>query len=170
MLDRDGDALGVGAVIEEVTDRRRAEQRTDLQHAVTRILSTADAVDLAVTRVLETVCEGLGWDVGCYWPLDQEEPRLTWARAGVRADGFLEMTRRSPLSPALLPGRVAESGDAEWLEDFSPATFPRASVAEAEGLSSGVGLPDPDRGTGRRRPRDLLAGSPRRATPRFSRP
>ena len=141
VLDRDGDALGVGAVIEEVTDRRRAEQRTELQHAVTRILSAADAVDAAVTRVLETVCEALGWDVGCYWPLDPEEPRVTWARAGVRADGFLEMTRRMPLSTALLPGRVAESGEAEWLDHLSPPTFPRASVAEAEGLSSGVGFP-----------------------------
>ena len=141
VLDRDGDALGVGAVIEEVTDRRRAEQRTELQHVVTRILSAADAVDTAVTRVLETVCEALGWDVGCYWPLDPEEPRVTWARAGVRADGFLEMTRRMPLSTALLPGRVAESGEAEWLDHLSPPTFPRASVAEAEGLSSGVGFP-----------------------------
>src|SRR5580765_7327768 len=63
VLDRDGDALGVGAVIEEVTDRRRAEQRTELQHVATRILSAADAVDSAVARVLETVCEALGWDV-----------------------------------------------------------------------------------------------------------
>src|SRR6478735_7563623 len=141
VLDRDGDALGVGAVIEEVTDRRRAEQRTELQHAVTRILSAADAVDIAVTRVLETLCEALGWDVGCYWPIDPEEPRLTWARPGVRAEGFLEMTRRTPLSPALLPGRVAESGAAEWLPDLSPPIFPRASVAEAEGLVSGVGFP-----------------------------
>src|SRR6478609_2176058 len=141
VLDRDGEALGVGAVIEEVTDRRRAEQRTELQHLVTRILSAADAVDTAVTRVLETVCEALGWDVGCYWPLDPEEPRVTWARAGVRAEGFLEMTRRMPLSAALLPGRVAESGEAEWLDHLSPPTFPRASVAEAEGLSSGVGFP-----------------------------
>jgi PAS domain S-box-containing protein len=141
VLDRDGDALGVGAVIEEVTDRRRAEQRTELQHAVTRILSAADAVDIAVTRVLETVCEALGWDVGCYWPIDPEEPRLTWARPGVRAEGFLEMTRRTPLSPALLPGRVAESGAAEWLPDLSPPIFPRASVAEAEGILSGVGFP-----------------------------
>src|SRR6478609_1613736 len=141
VLDRDGDALGVGAVIEEVTDRRRAEQRTELQHAVTRILSAADAVDIAVTRVLETLCEALGWDVGCYWPIDPEEPRLTWARPGVRAEGFLEMTRRTPLSPALLPGRVAESGAAEWLPDLSPPIFPRASVAEAEGLLSGVGFP-----------------------------
>ena len=36
---------------------------------------------------------------------------------------------------------MAESGEAEWLDHLSPPTFPRASVAEAEGLSSGVGFP-----------------------------
>jgi len=137
----DGDVLGVGAVIEEITDRRLAEQRTELQHAVTRILSAAESVDSAVTHVLETICEALGWDIACYWPLDPEEPRLTWSRPGVHADGFLEMTRRSPLTPALMPGRVAETGRPEWLEEFAPASFPRASVAEAEGLLSGVGFP-----------------------------
>src|SRR3954453_6710052 len=144
--DRDGEALGVGAVVEEVTDRRLAEQRTELQHAVTRVLSSAESGDLAVTKVLETVCQALGWDVGCYWPLDQEELRSTWVRDGVHANGFIEMTRRTPLSPALLPGRVAESGEAEWLEELSLPTFPRASGAQAEGLTSGVGFPIPIEG------------------------
>src|SRR4051794_2916962 len=141
VLAADGEALGVGAVVEEVTDRRRAEQRTELQHAVTRILSVTDSVEAAVSKVLEAVCLRLGWDVGCYWPLDPEEPRLTWVREGVHVEGFVELTRLTPLSPALLPGRVAESGEAEWLEDLSPATFPRSSVAHAERLSSGVCFP-----------------------------
>src|SRR3954447_25554426 len=183
VLAADGDVLGVGAVVEEGTDRRLAEQRTELQHAATRILSGADSVELAVTGVLEAVCESLGWDVGGYWPLEREEPRVTWARAGVQADGFLEMTRRTPLSPALLPGRVAGSGTAEWLgdlsaasllrhsgahaqgpEDLSPAPFHRPSVAQAEGLPSAVAFPILIEGTvggvlellsQARRPRDL---------------
>ena len=149
VLDRDGDALGVGAVIEEVTDRRRAEQRTELQHAVTRILSTADAVDLAVTRVLETVCEGLGWDVGCYWPLDpgraaadvgargcpgRRIPRddealaaLAGAPAGARGRVGRRRVARGPLAPDL-PARVGRGG--------------RGPLVRRR-------LPDPDRGTGR---------------------
>ena len=170
VLDRDGEALGVGAVIEEVTDRRRAEQRTELQHAVTRILSAADAVDLAVSRVLETVCEALGWDVGCYWPLDPEEPRLTWARAGVRADGFLEMTRADAAlagAPPRARGRVGSS---------RVARGPRAPDLPARVGRGGRGprvrrrVPDPDRGTRwaacSRSSRRLAA----RAMPRSSRP
>jgi signal transduction histidine kinase/transcriptional regulator with GAF, ATPase, and Fis domain len=146
VLAADGETLGVGAVVEEMTDRRRAEQRTELQHAATRILSTADSVEVAVEKVLEAVCVALGWDVGCYWPLEPEERRLTWVREGVQVDGFVELTRRLPLSPALLPGRVAQSGDAEWLADFAAASFPRITVAHAEGLASGVAFPIPIEG------------------------
>src|ERR1700742_752360 len=39
-----GERIGVGAVVEEITDRRLAEQRTELQHQVTRILVEEDAV------------------------------------------------------------------------------------------------------------------------------
>jgi PAS domain S-box-containing protein len=45
VLGPDGEPIGVGAVVEETTARRRAEQRTDLQHAVTRILVEEETVD-----------------------------------------------------------------------------------------------------------------------------
>ena len=65
VLAEDGEALGVGCVLEEITDRRLAEERTTLQLAVTGILAVADATADAVPRVLETICETLGWDVAC---------------------------------------------------------------------------------------------------------
>src|SRR4051812_29262875 len=117
---RDGTTIGVGAVIEETTERRRAEQRTELQHAVTRILSEAEAIDAAVLGVLETVCTTLGWDLACYWSMDPDAPRLTWSSADTHADGFIALTERASLSPALLPGRVAASGKVEWLADLEP--------------------------------------------------
>ena len=136
-----GERIGVGAVIEETTGRRRAEQRTDLQHAVTRILVEQETLEEAMVRVLETICTTLSWDVACYWSTDLEAPRLTWAQADAHAEGFIALTERASLSPLLLAGRVAESGAAEWLEDLKPGTFPRAPLAAAEGLHSGVGFP-----------------------------
>jgi PAS domain S-box-containing protein len=67
VLARDGEPLGVGCVVEDITDRRRAEQRTELQHTVTRILADADGSGDTVQRVLATVCESLDWDVACCW-------------------------------------------------------------------------------------------------------
>src|SRR3954447_2173518 len=61
VLGPDGEAIGVGAVIEETTERRRAEQLAELQHAVTSILSGSGSVEDAVARTLEVVCTSLGW-------------------------------------------------------------------------------------------------------------
>jgi PAS domain S-box-containing protein len=139
VLSADGEALGVGCVVEEITDRRRAERRTELQLAVTRILAEADATEEAVPRVLETICRTLGWDVACFWSTERDEPPVVWARPDRRLDGFLAMTARAPLSPEMLAGRVARSGAAEWLTELAPGMT--SSVAFAEGLRSGVGFP-----------------------------
>jgi PAS domain S-box-containing protein len=141
VLAPDGEAIGVGAVVEEITDRRRAEERTQLQHAVTRALADADSAHDAVGRVLETMCESLGWDVACYWSTGPDDPRSTWARPDGRLEGFLATTERASLSTELLPGRVAASGRSEWLESFDDGGCARASVATAEGLRSGVAFP-----------------------------
>jgi PAS domain S-box-containing protein len=141
VLADDGEALGVGCVIEEITERRFAEQRTALQLAVTGILAVADATADAVPRVLETICETLGWDVACYWSTDPDHPPVTWSRPGRQFDGFIAMTKRAALTSAMLAGRVAISGEAEWLGEINRSTFARASVASAEGLKSGVAFP-----------------------------
>ena len=141
VLAADGEALGVGCVVEDITGRRRAEQRTALQLAVTGILAVADATADAVPRVLETICETLHWDVACYWSTDPDHAPVTWARLGRQFDGFIALTERAALSSAMLAGRVASSGKAEWLEEMSHSTFARASIASAEGLKSGVAFP-----------------------------
>ena len=141
VLDEKGEALGVGCVVEEITDRRRADRRTELQHAVTRILAEADASDDAVPRVLQTVCESLGWDVACHWSIDPDQPRSIWVRPGIQLEGFVAMTERASLTSELLPGVVARTRKPRWLEELTPEHFARASVARVEGLTSGVAFP-----------------------------
>ncbi|HEU5363783.1 MAG TPA: PAS domain-containing protein [Gaiellaceae bacterium] len=137
----EGEPIGVGAVIEETTERRRAEQLTELQHTVTSVLSGAETVEAAVRGVLAVVCTTLGWDVACFWSTEPDARALTWARTGAELDGFLASTERASLSPELLPGRVVQRQAVEWLVDFAEEPFPRAAVAEAEGLRSGVAFP-----------------------------
>ncbi|HEX4525263.1 MAG TPA: GAF domain-containing protein [Gaiellaceae bacterium] len=141
VLAHDGLAIGVGCVIEEITDRRRAEQRTELQHTVTGILGESETVEEAVARVLAAIVEILGWDVACFWSIEADDPRVVSVRRGLQLDGFLAMTERLTLTPATLPGRVALSGAPEWLEELDPDRFVRASIALAEGLRSGVAFP-----------------------------
>ena len=142
VLDRDGDALGVGAVIEEVTDRRRAEQRTELQHPVTRILSAAGrrrrrrhagagdrlrGARLGRRLLLAARSGRAAADVGARGCPRRRLPRDDAAHAALAG------------APAGTRGRVGRSRVAR--RTSRPPTFPRASVAEAEGLSSGVGFP-----------------------------
>ncbi len=136
-----GEPIGVGAVIEETTDRRRAEQLTELQHSVTSVLSGADTVDAAVRGVLAVVCTALDWDVACYWSTEPDTRAVTWARSAAELEGFIASTERASLSPDLLPGRVVQQQAVEWLADFAQEPFPRAAVAEAEGLRSGLAFP-----------------------------
>jgi signal transduction histidine kinase/putative methionine-R-sulfoxide reductase with GAF domain len=140
VLAPDGEPLGVGGIVEEITERRRAEQRAELQYAVTRILVDADSVEIAVPLVLETVCGALGWDIAAYWPVTEDRPRVVWSLPGSQLDGFRAMTERVSMTAATLPGRVARSGRAEWLERLTP-DLARASIAAAEGLVSGVAFP-----------------------------
>ncbi len=141
VLAPDGETLGVGALVEEITDRRRAEQRSELQYAVTRILADAETSDAAVPLVLETVCEALGWDVAAYWPCDEGRQRVVWTRPGAHLPGFRAMTEQVPMREGTLAWHVVETGSAEWLEELSPDRFARASIAAAEGIRSGVGFP-----------------------------
>jgi signal transduction histidine kinase len=142
----DGRRIGVGAVVMETTERRRAEQRTELQHAVARALSEEEDSDTAIVRVLETICSTLGWEAACFWSTDLDGPRLTASRPGARVEGFLALTERASLSPALLPGRVAASGRPEWLAELDEESFSRAPVAGAEGLRSAIAFPVPVEG------------------------
>jgi signal transduction histidine kinase/putative methionine-R-sulfoxide reductase with GAF domain len=141
VLAADGEVIGVGGVIEEISERRHAEQRTALQLAVTGILAVADATADAVPRVLETIGEMLGWDIACYWSTDPDHPPVTWARPGRQLDGFIALTKGATLSSAMLAGRVVASGKPEWLEEMNRSGFAHASVASAEGLKSGVAFP-----------------------------
>jgi len=141
VLAPDGELLGVGAIVEETTERRRAEDWAELQYAVTRILAEAETADDAVPLVLRTICEALGWAVACYWPVDQERRRVVWARPDAELQGFLAMTERSAMTPGTLPGRVVTTGRSEWIARLTPERFARASIATAEGLASGVAFP-----------------------------
>ncbi len=137
----DGERLGVGVVVEEITERRRAEQLAELQYTATRILADASTFDEAVPGLLEAICTVLDWTVACYWSVDPDDARLTWAQPDADLAGFRALTERAVLSTALLPGRVAASGRSEWIADLEPERFPRAPVAVAEGLRSGVAFP-----------------------------
>lgn len=148
----DRDAKGMPASIletnTEITNRKRAEQRRSVDLAVTRTLSESRSLDEAVPRILRTVCETLGWEVGDFWA-----PNTTGGRVlrclEVRGSSvakfpkFKAASRKLELAPGMgLPGRAWSNLKPVWISDVTrDNNVPRASIAAEEGLHAGFAFP-----------------------------
>ena len=75
------------AVARDITERRRQQQLVDLEHTVTRRLSEADSVSVALKSVMRTICEAQGWDCSRYFHADEKAGLLRFADAsGLSSD------------------------------------------------------------------------------------
>src|SRR6476660_1098363 len=146
----DRDAKGKPAWIletnTEITDRKRAEHRTAVNLAVTRILSESPALADALPRILRTVCETLGWEVGDFWTPKPDgrvlRCEVSESRLG-KFSKFKTMCRKLKLAPGVgLPGRIWRNLKPAWISDITKDTnFPRASGAAGEGLHGAFAFP-----------------------------
>jgi PAS domain S-box-containing protein len=127
--------------------RRRAEQRLGIQYTATRVLAESPGLDNAVHRILQAICDGLGWTVGAVWWVDQEASELrcsdVWHSPSSPVDEFVAMSRRTTFASGVgLPGRVWASSLPAWIPDVVTDTnFPRARVAAKAGLHCAFAFP-----------------------------
>src|SRR5262249_20310863 len=98
-------------------------------------------------RIIQAVCESVGWEVGAIWSVDPEAGLLqcvdVWHVPGLDAAPF-EAACRGQAFPAGvgLPGRVWASGKPAWIVDVArDENFPPAPVAEQLGLHGAFGFP-----------------------------
>ena len=135
------------AVAADVTERKRAEARLAAQYAVTRVLAEAPTLASGTPRILQAICESLGWSVGAIWRVDQKEKVLrcveTWRMPSAQVQEFDLGTHLRTFSPGVgLPGRVWSQARSAWIEDVTrDGNFPRASLAAQEGLHAAFGFP-----------------------------
>ena len=143
-----GQLTGWVSAVSDITERKRAETRLAAEHAITRILARAQALDDAAPEILQMLLEGLGADLGALWVVHPQRPFLQPARLALRAPAaplraFLEENRS--LSFALgvsLPGRVWQERHAICITDLPRDTaFQRRNLAARAGLQSAVAFP-----------------------------
>ena len=134
-------------VLDDITDRKRAQERIAAQHAVARILEGAATLGDATPRLLEAVCQRLRWDIGGLWLVDRDSGTLRavdlWHSPEVHPTAFVELTRRLQITPGMgVPGQAWAGGHAVWVADVpSGPSFPRALVAAEEGLHGAFAFP-----------------------------
>jgi PAS domain S-box-containing protein len=133
--------------VQDITERKRAEQRLVVQYTVTQILAGAATLPEAAPKILQAVCECLVWDLGALWSLDHQAGVLRcvemWHKASVEAPHFEATSRASTFLPGSgLPGRVWSSHAPAYIPDIvHDASFPRAPIAAREGLHTAFGFP-----------------------------
>ena len=133
--------------LQDITERKRAEQRVLVQHRVTQILAEAPTLEEATPQLLQALCEGLAWDLGALWQADRQTGVLgcvaSWHRASFAAPQFETASRNMTFQPGYgLPGSVWLTREPAYFSDFGhDANFPRTPMAAAEGLRAACAFP-----------------------------
>ena len=143
----DGTVASIVGLTHDVTQRKRAEQTSEAQYAVSRALALSDTLEDAVTHVLSALGESMGWHFGAVWLSDPDEAvircRATWQPDEVATEKFADVTRKMSLRPGEgTPGRLWQQGVPQSVELLADEPeFKRHEAAEETGLQSWFGLP-----------------------------
>ena len=93
--------------VEDITERKQAEQRLVAQHTVTQILAQAATLEEATAKILQAVCECLIWDVGALWSIDREAGVLrcveVWHKESVEVLEFEATSRETTFMQKIKP-------------------------------------------------------------------
>jgi diguanylate cyclase (GGDEF)-like protein len=139
---------GIVGVRREITQRKLLEQRQAMEHAVTRLLAESETVEEAMPRIIQTICETLGWDCGARWRWDEQAGVLRcaemWSVAAKEVREFMAHSREHNFAPssAGLIRRAWSNREPIWVADVSKeAGFQRASIASKAGLRAAFAFP-----------------------------
>ena len=147
ILDSDGEPIGVSAIEADISERKEEERRIAGNLAVTQILAESPAVGDAMTRVLRTIGESFGWELGAMWTPDSAVGVLrcqkVWRSHLSEGGDFESVCYDHTFLPGVgLPGRVWASAQPAWIPDVTnDNNFPRAPFAVAEDLHAAFAFP-----------------------------
>jgi PAS domain S-box-containing protein len=131
----------------DITERKRLERRLTVQFEAARILAEAESLTNAAPKLLQMLCQSLGWDLGQLWIVDRDVDKLRWLASwqvdSLAADDFAATSRGRLFSSGVgLPGRVWADGTSQWIRDIGEdSNFPRGASASQADLRSAFGFP-----------------------------
>lgn len=143
-----------GAIVTflDITARKRAQQRLQMQFRLSQLLASASHLDEVSSQLLETIGASLDWQLGFFWLRRPRETALqcvqTWHAATSGSWPLREATRSTRLERGSgLPGRAWEQNDVAWVPDIhSESTLIRDRETAARDLKSKIAFPIIDRG------------------------
>jgi PAS domain S-box-containing protein len=122
-------------------------RRLTAEYIAARALLDAATLDEAAPKILAAIGESLDWTHGALWVVDHELDALrcihTWNAPSTQFPEFDAASRATAFKRGVgLPGRVWATAKPSWIEDVvGDPNFPRAPIAEREGLHGAVAFP-----------------------------
>ncbi len=144
-----GQLINFIAVESDITERKRAERRMEVQHATMQILAGCNRLDEAIPKLLSTVGRLLDFDVAEYWMVDRQAgvlraKREPWTSQRVGPE-WPRATLGQEFAPGVgLTGRVWSSGCSAWIADLTQEPGGRSmrrELAVRMGLRSAFSFP-----------------------------
>ena len=137
----------VTAAIRDITERKRTERRQAAQYAVTHVLAESPTLQDAGAKILQVLCESLGWEVSAIWGVDPDANLLRcleiWHGPETDAAEFVAVSWQLTFASGVgMPGRVWSRGEPVWVPDvLLDSNFPRVTMAAKAGLHAAIGFP-----------------------------
>ncbi|MDO8141075.1 MAG: diguanylate cyclase [Candidatus Brocadiales bacterium] len=134
-------------IAEDITECKQIKKRLDTQYAVTCVLTESNRISESTGKMLRSICECLGWDLGGIWLYDVQANVLKcggiWHTPYRDFPEFKAISMQIAFPPGVgLPGRTWTSAKPAWIGDVvADPNFPRAAIARKEGLHGAFGFP-----------------------------
>ena len=135
------------ALVNDITDDRRAEYRASIQQALTTIMAENPPVPMALVHVMQAICKTFDWQIGEFWSPEEGAGGLrrhaSWQVPGLSASDFTMLGQHLTMGAGEgLPGMVWSNGTHAWFTDvLRESNFLRRRMAEQAGIKGALAFP-----------------------------
>lgn len=142
-----GQILCRDGAIFDITERKQVEKCLEAQHVTTRVLAEASTIEDAIPKILCALCENLGWQLGEYWSITEDNVLRCVESWRVESLQSQKIPQNFSASIAFAPGvsfpsHIWTSGTPQWIVDVTEDNhFLQGTTTLKADLYSAFGFP-----------------------------
>lgn len=147
MKDTKGNPISIVGVATDITEKKKIDKNLHIQSWVTKILSEAHNLEIALPQILQLICENLDWELSGFWILDNKTKKLQyvliWPKKDEKHEEFESSLQQVTFKPGIgLPGQVLITKKPAWIEDVqTDPSFTRVKAAKKLNLHGAYAAP-----------------------------